>query len=46
MADEHIKLTDQERRAQRRRSIAIGAFLAVLVVIFYVVALIKMGSQL
>ena len=46
MAREHVRLTDAERKAQRRRSIAMGIFLAVLAAIFYVVAMIKMGSQL
>ncbi len=39
-----IRLSDAERRAQRRRSVAIAVVLVALVVIFYVVTLIKMGS--
>ncbi|MBB3949670.1 hypothetical protein GGQ76_000938 [Aureimonas jatrophae] len=39
-----IRLTDAERRAQRRRSVAIAGVLVALVVIFYVVTLIKMGG--
>ncbi|KAA0972482.1 protoheme IX farnesyltransferase [Aureimonas fodinaquatilis] len=45
MADEPIILTPEERKAQRKRSIAIGLFLAVLVVVFYVVAVIKIGDS-
>ena len=44
MSDERIVLTDREARARRKRSVAIGIFLVVLVVIFYVVTIAKMGT--
>ena len=36
-----IKLTEQQQRARRARSIAIGVSLGVLVVLFYIVTLVK-----
>ncbi|BDA83095.1 hypothetical protein Sa4125_06370 [Aureimonas sp. SA4125] len=44
MSNERITLTEREARARRNRSIAIGVFLAALVVLFYVVTITKMGS--
>lgn len=44
MEDQGIKLTDQQRKNRRSRSIAIAAVLAGLVVLFYVVTIVKMGS--
>lgn len=44
MSDERVILTDAERRAQRRRSIAIGVILVGLVALFYVITLIKIGT--
>lgn len=41
---ERVQLNEAERRAQRRRSIAIGIVLTALVVLFYVITVIKMGS--
>lgn len=41
--DDLVTLTDAEQRARRKRSVAIGIFLVVLVVIFYVVTIAKMG---
>ena len=43
MSDERITLTPQEQKARRNRSVAIGVFLVVLVAIFYVVTIAKMG---
>ena len=43
MSDERVTLTPQEMKARRQRSIAIGVFLVVLVAIFYVVTIAKMG---
>lgn len=40
---EMITLTDQQRKARRSRSIAIGLALAALVVIFYVATIVKFG---
>ncbi|WP_061932538.1 hypothetical protein [Aureimonas sp. AU22] len=42
--NETVQLTDAEQRARRRRSLAIGLFLAVLVVLFYVVSLFRIGG--
>jgi hypothetical protein len=36
-----IKLTDEQRRARRARSIAIAVSLGVLVLLFYIVTLVK-----
>jgi hypothetical protein len=36
-----IKLTEQQRRARRARSIAIAVSLGILVVLFYIVTLVK-----
>ncbi len=36
-----IKLTEQQRRARRARSIAIAVSLGVLVLLFYIVTLVK-----
>jgi hypothetical protein len=36
-----IRLTEQQRRAQRARSIAIAVSLGVLVILFYIVTLVK-----
>ena len=39
--DPGIRLTEQQRRARRARSIAIAISLGVLVVLFYIVTLVK-----
>jgi len=44
--DETVKLTEKQRKARRSRSIAIAVGLAILVVIFYVATLAKMGPGL
>jgi hypothetical protein len=44
MADDRITPTPAEQAARRRRSVAIGVFLVALVVIFYVVTIVKMGT--
>lgn len=38
-----IELTEKQRRARRNRSIALGIVLALLVVLFYVATIIKIG---
>jgi hypothetical protein len=38
---EGIKLTEQQQRARRARSIAIGLALGALVILFYIVTLVK-----
>ena len=40
-----VRLSDGERRRQRRRSVAIAAMLAGLVVLFYLVTIVRMGGQ-
>ena len=44
MAVDFVTLTQEEKRARRRRSVAIGMFLVALVVLFYIVTIAKMGS--
>lgn len=44
--DELVQLNPAEQRARRRRSVAIGVVLAVLVVLFYVVSLFRIGGGL
>jgi hypothetical protein len=39
--DVGIRLTEQQRRARRARSIAIGLALGALVILFYIVTLVK-----
>ncbi|WP_018700425.1 hypothetical protein [Amorphus coralli] len=42
--DDGIRLTDRQKRNRRARSLAIAALLAVLVVLFYVITIFKMGG--
>lgn len=42
---ETIELTESQQKARRKRSVAIGLCLAVFVVIFYVVTVIKLGPD-
>ncbi len=39
--EDGIRLTEQQQRARRARSIAIGLALAALVILFYIVTLVK-----
>jgi t-SNARE complex subunit (syntaxin) len=41
-----VELTDGQRKAQRRRSIALAICLVAFVVIFYVATLVKFGPEL
>ncbi|CTQ52662.1 hypothetical protein LP7551_01182 [Roseibium album] len=41
--EQGIKLTDEQKKKRRSRSIAIAAVLAALVAIFYVVTIVKLG---
>lgn len=43
MSDDGIRMTEEQKRRQRGRSVAIGLAIAGLVVLFYVVTLVKMG---
>ncbi|MDX1291302.1 MAG: hypothetical protein R3265_00715 [Hyphomonas sp.] len=38
-----VELTEQQKKARRSRSVALGIALAVLAVLFYVVTIIKIG---
>ncbi|MEM5493763.1 hypothetical protein [Hoeflea sp. AS16] len=38
-----VELTEQQKKARRSRSVALGIVLAVLAVLFYVVTIIKVG---
>lgn len=41
---ETIKLNDAQKRSRRGRNIALGVLLAVLVVLFYIITIIKIGG--
>ncbi|WP_162943847.1 MULTISPECIES: hypothetical protein [unclassified Rhizobium] len=41
---ELVKLTDAQRKSRRGRNIALGLVLAGLVVLFYAITIIKVGS--
>ncbi|WP_306027084.1 hypothetical protein [Stappia sp. MMSF_3263] len=43
MSDDGIRPTEEQKRRQRGRSVAIGLALAGLVLLFYVITLVKMG---
>ena len=43
MTEDGIKLTEEQKKRRRGRSIAIGLALAALVVVFYAVTIIKLG---
>jgi hypothetical protein len=38
-----IRLTDEEQKRRRRRSVALGLILAGLVLLFYLITIIKLG---
>jgi hypothetical protein len=38
-----IRLTDEQKRKQRARSIAIGLAIAALVILFYLITVLKLG---
>jgi len=42
--EDRVRLTQQEHKAQRKRSVAIAVTLTALVVIFYLVTLFKMAA--
>jgi F420-0:gamma-glutamyl ligase len=44
--DNTVILTDTQKKAQRRRSVALALCLAAFVVIFYLVTLVKFGPQI
>ena len=43
---DRIELTDKQKKARRRRSIAIALVLAALVVLFYVATVVKFGPAI
>jgi hypothetical protein len=43
MTDDGFRPTEEQRRRQRARSIAIAVVLAALVVLFYIVTIVKLG---
>lgn len=43
--DKGVVLTDEQRRRQKARNVAIAVTLAVLVVLFYLVTVFKMGGN-
>jgi hypothetical protein len=46
MAEDGIRLTEEQRRRRRGRSIAIALALAALVVLFYVVTIARIGGNI
>ena len=44
--DKSIELSQKQKKAQRARNIAIAVILGSLVIVFYVVTLLKFGSQI
>lgn len=45
MEDNGIQLTEKEKKAQRARNVAIALVLAVIVVVFYAVTVVKFGPE-
>jgi len=45
MAEDGIKLTPEQQKKRRGRSIAIAVVLVALVVLFYVVTIVKLGPS-
>lgn len=43
---DHVELTEQQKKARRSRSMALGVVLALLAVLFYVVTIIKVGPDI
>jgi len=43
MAEDGIRLTEEQKRRRRARSVAIAVALGLLVVLFYVVTIVKLG---
>lgn len=41
-----VELSEQQKKARRSRSVALAIVLAVLVVLFYVVTIIKVGPEI
>jgi hypothetical protein len=45
MADDGVRLTKEQMRRRRMRSVAIGVALGCLVALFYLVTIVKLGSN-
>lgn len=43
MAEDGIRLTEEQKRRRRARNIAIGLAIGALVVLFYLVTIVKLG---
>ena len=43
---DEIELTEKQKKARRNRSIALGVVLALLVLLFYAVTIIKIGPEI
>jgi hypothetical protein len=43
---ERIELTEKQKKAQKNRSRAIGVVLALLVILFYVATVVKIGPEI
>ena len=46
MAEDGVRLTDKQIRRRRARSIAIAVTLAVIVVLFYLVTIVRIGGNI
>lgn len=46
MDSNRIEMTEAQKKARRNRSVAIGIALAVIVVMFYVLTLVKFGPEI
>ncbi|WP_349359649.1 hypothetical protein [Stappia sp.] len=45
MSEDGVRMTDEQKKRQRARSIAIGLAVGGLVILFYVITLVKMGPD-
>lgn len=43
---DQVELTEQQKRARRSRSVALAIVLAVLVLLFYAVTIVKIGPEI
>jgi uncharacterized membrane protein affecting hemolysin expression len=43
---DQVELTEQQKKARRSRSVALAVVLALLVIIFYAVTIVKIGPQI
>jgi hypothetical protein len=45
VAEDGVRLTDEQKRRRRARSIALAVVLGMVVVIFYVLTIVRLGSN-